>query len=65
LAQRDPQPPGSIGAELDELRLLLAEQEDRAAAVRAKLDDIERVAIAAPADPAAPAAQAAPNRAAR
>ena len=47
-AQRDPQPPGSVAAELDELRLLLAEQEDRAAAIRAKLDDIERAAHATP-----------------
>jgi voltage-gated potassium channel len=49
-AQRDPQAPGSVGAELDELRLLLAEQEDRAAAIRAKLDDIERAAHAAPSE---------------
>ncbi len=61
-AHRDPQPAGSIGAELDELRLLLAEQEDRSAAIRAKLDDIERAAYAAYAAPAARAAPAAPDR---
>ncbi|HYN48660.1 MAG TPA: ion transporter [Candidatus Nanopelagicales bacterium] len=41
-----PLPPGDPAAEIHEVRRLLAEQDDRSLAIRAKLDDLERAVVA-------------------
>jgi len=51
-AKRERLEPGTVAAELDELRSLLADQEDRAALIRAKLDDLERAVTVAALPPA-------------